>query len=283
MSKPLSACLCLMLLSTASAQANETEPLRGDTHLHPIMSSKWWLTGGWFLADRDLKASAGANFGPLERQIDFEGSAGVEDASNLVAAELGWQFGKEWGLALQHFRSERTGSRALQETLVWQGVTYEADVRLDAKSHMEVTRIFLSRRFRDKGAHSLRIGAGVHWLDMGVEVAGEATLGDGSTGFTRSVASASLPVPNIGAWYRFSPSRRWIINARVDWLSASIDNFSGGIWNVSAGGAFALTDNVGVGASYQLFELNGDLTEPNWYGYVKTSYSGPYLYLSGYW
>ena len=74
-----------------------------------------------------------------------------------------------------------------------------------------------------------------------------------------------------------------MINTRVDWLSVSINNFSGGIWNAAAGVGYRITDYLGVGANYQYFQLSADLTEPNWFGAIETTYTGPHVYFSGYW
>jgi opacity protein-like surface antigen len=250
---------------------------------HPMMDSKWWLTAGSFLADRDFDASASGTVAGLERRFDLEGSLGLDDSPSLFMGELGWQFAEKWGVALQYFRSTRSGSRVLEESFEWQDETYDVGARLEAGTKMEITRIFFARRFRDDGPHSLRLGAGVHWLSMSAEVAGEATLNDASTEFRRSAATAEFPVPNIGAWYRYSPNERWIFNARLDWLSAKIDNYSGDIWNASGGIGYKLWKNIGIGANYQYFQLAGDLTEDNWRGAVKTTFTGPYVYVSGYW
>jgi opacity protein-like surface antigen len=250
---------------------------------HPMMDSKWWVNAGSFLADRDFDASASGTIRGVSREFDLEGSLGLDDSPALFMGELGWQFTEKWGVALQYFRSSRSGSRVLEDTFEWQGETYDVGARLEAGTKMEITRIFFARRFRDNGPHSLRVGAGVHWLSMSAEVAGEATLNDNSTDFRRSAATAEFPVPNIGAWYRFSPNERWIFTARIDWLSASIDDYSGSIWNLSGGVGYQLFRNIGIGANYQYFELSGELTEDNWRGDVKTTFTGPYLYLSGYW
>ena len=250
---------------------------------HPMMDSDWWVTAGSYFSDRDFKASASGSIGGITREFDLEGALGLDDSPALFMGELGWQFVDKWGVALQYFRSSRGGSRVLEESFEWQGETYDVGARLEASTQMEITRIFFARRFRDNGPHSLRIGAGVHWLNMSAEVAGIATLNDNSTEFRRSTARAEFPVPNIGAWYRFSPSERWIFTARVDWLSASIDNYSGSIWNLSAGAGYRLFRNIGIGANYQFFRLSGDLTEDNWRGEVQTTFTGPYLHVSGYW
>ena len=251
--------------------------------VHPAMESRWWVNAGTYLATRNFEASASGAVAGQTREFDFEGSLGLDDEPSLIMGELGWQFGKSWGTTLQYFRSSRNARRTLEETFEWQGNTYDVGAQLEAGTRMEITRIFFSRRFRDGGPHSLRLGAGVHWLELSAEVAGQARIDDQSTEFRRSAAVASLPVPNIGAWYRYSPSDRWLLSARLDWLSASIDDYSGDIWNGSAGINFRLWDHVGVGASYQYFQLAGRLKEDKWRGEVTTTFTGPYLYVSAFW
>jgi hypothetical protein len=250
---------------------------------HPLLASRVWLTAGTYVAGRDFDASAGLSIGGDSRSIDFESALGFADTNNLFMAELGWDFAERWGLALQRFSSSQGTSRVIQDNIEWQGNLYEAGVRLDTNTGIDITRVFFARRFRDRGPHHLRVGAGLHWLSVEASLAGIATLGDQSREFRRSVASADLPVPNIGAWYTFSNSKNWLLSARVDWLSAGVDNWSGRIWNVAAGGGRRLTDHLGIGLNYQYFELSGRLKEDNWRGDFEVAFSGPYLYLSGYW
>ena len=160
---------------------------------------------------------------------------------------------------------------------------FDVGVRLEAKSSIEITRLFFARRFREDGPHSLRLGAGFHWLSLGASLAGEATLDDLSREFRRSVVTADLPMPNIGAWYRYSPSRRWMLNMRADWLSASVDGYKGGIWNATAGASFSLWEHVSVGLNYQFFQLDGRINEDSWRGEIQTTFTGPFVYVSGYW
>ena len=250
---------------------------------HPIMESKWWVNAGSFLAERSFKASADATVDGIDREFDFEGSLGLKDEPNVFMAELGWQFGKKWGAALQYFRSSRKGSRTIDESFEWQGNTYDIGAMLEAETSIDITRVFFARQFFDNGPHQLRLGVGVHWLELGATVAGQATLDDQTTEFRRSSASASLPIPNIGAWYRYSSNDRWLWSARVDWLDATVDTYSGGIWNASGGVNYRIWDHVGIGANYQFFQIAGGLKEDNWKGDITTTFQGPYLYVSGFW
>ena len=160
---------------------------------------------------------------------------------------------------------------------------YEAGARIDAHSYMRITRLFFSRRIWDKGPHDLRLGVGLHLLDVGVSVSGEARLEDMTTGFHTSVVSADFPFPDIGAWYRYSSSDRWVFHTRVDWLSASTSDYSGGIWNAAAGVDYALTKHLGIGIAYQFFELNGAIKEDTWRGDIVSRHQGITLSLDAFW
>lgn len=269
-------------VAIAAACLLSTSALAQD--VHPAMEAKWWVTGGSFLAKRNLEATATATIeGAPSRQFDFERALGLDDSPDLFMAELGWQFSNNWGVAMQYFRSKRDGTRVLEESFEWQDNLYDLGAQVNAGTQMEITRFFLARRFRDNGPHSLRVGAGIHWLDMSAYISGEATLNDQTTEFRTSSAKASLPIPNIGLWYRYSPNENWLISARTDWLSASIDNYSGDIWNASIGVNFRIWDHIGAGANFQYFELAGTIKEDDWRGRVTTSFTGPYLFISGYW
>ncbi len=263
---------CLFAASLANAS---------DTH--PLMTSKYWANLGAFFAARDFDASARGQNGAIRREIDFETAVDLDDRPDLFNLELGWQFGKKWDLSLQHFFSERKSGKTLTETIVWEDVSYDVGVDVFARSKVKVTRVFFSRDVWESERQSLRLGAGFHFIETSIDISGEATLDDASKEFRTSVVSASLPIPNIGAWYRFSPSERWLLNARVDWISADVGDFSGGIWNIATGANYRLTKNFGVGLSYQFFQIDGEIRETLWKGNLRTRFSGPHIYLTGFW
>lgn len=263
---------CAFLPSLANA---------ADTH--PLMSSKYWVTFGAYFAARDLDVSASVAIGEVKKRTDFETSAGLDDKPDLLNVELGWRFGEKWDLSFQRFRSERKRSVMLEESIEWEDVIYEVGADIAAKSKVEVTRVFFSRHVWETERQSLRLGAGFHFIDVGLSIDGEATLDDNSTEFRASVVSASLPIPNIGAWYRYSPSEKWLLNARADWFSADVGEFAGGIWNAAVGANYGLTKNVGIGVSYQFFQIDGTIRKTGWQGDLRTRFDGPHIYVVGYW
>jgi hypothetical protein len=282
------ACALLIQPVTADDLPVTTEgPPANTEKFHPLLNSKYWIKAGAFFAARDLSLSANGTVfsgADLENaEIDFDSTTGLDDTSDLFIAEFGWHFGKKWDVAFQHFRSSRSAQRELSESFEWEDVVYEAGATIKAHSYLRITRLFFSRRFWDKGSHDLRLGAGLHLIDTGFSVSGEARLEDDTTEFQVNVVSAEFPFPDIGAWYRYSIDDRWLLHTRVDWLSASTDDFGGGILNASAGVDFALTRNIGIGFAYQFFEINGTIKEDTWRGELRTRYEGITLSIDGFW
>ena len=253
--------------------------------MHPLMNDKYWVSVGVLFAARDLVVSVDGSLGPgrPDLDLDFESSVGLDDTPDLFTTEFGWQFSEDWGLSLQFFRSERSVNEMLQKTIEWEDLTFEAGVDFSAASKVSVSRLFFSRRFWDGGRHSLRVGAGIHWLETTVKIGGQATLNDLTTEYRTSTKSASFPVPNIGVWYRYSPSNRWLLSARVDWFEASVGDFAGRVWNGHAGINFRLSEHFGIGLNYQLFEIDGRIRETYWRGSLRTRLTGPNVHITAHW
>lgn len=264
------------LLTTSFASADDR---------HPALDSKFYVSVGGYFASRAFIASAAGSTAPSgpSLQVDFDSDLNVDDSPQLAIAEFRWQFAEKWNLGLQYFNSMRDAERTLDGTIEWDGVTYEVGAAVAAETSVEITRVVVSRHFWQKGGHDFRLAAGLHWLDVSARIEGEATLDDGSTAFAASKASASLPIPNVGALYQYSPSQKWLLSARFDWFSADIGDYSGGIWNVNLGANYQVAKHIGVGLGYQFFQLDGTLNENRWQGDLKIRFSGPTFQVSGFW
>ena len=169
-----------------------TAPFAVADDRHPALDSKYYVSVGGFLASRAFKASAEGSITPTSptTYVDFESDVKVDDRPDLLVAEFRWQFAEKWNLGLQYFNSTRDGGHTLDESIEWEGVTYEIGAVVAAETKVDITRIVLTRQFRHKEGHDFRLTGGLHWLDISAKVQGEATLGDGSTAFaTRTMAT----------------------------------------------------------------------------------------------
>ncbi|MGI9220476.1 MAG: hypothetical protein ACR2QS_05505 [Woeseiaceae bacterium] len=284
-SVPLGTLLLWTALTKPVAYAQDQEPEIHNVPVHNALEAKYFISLVDMFASRAFDVTAKGSITPQIPQqfVDFESDLNVDDSPELFVFEFRWQFGQKWNLGLQYFDSTRRGREILEKRVEWNDQVFDVGAEVRGETNIEITRIVLSRHFIRKGGHDLRIAGGIHWLDASAAISGEATLGDGSTGFAVSKASASLPIPNVGAVYQYSPSSKWLFSARADWFSASVGEYSGGIWNTMASANYQITERIGLGAGYQFFQLDGALEADRWRGDLRIRFDGPFLQISGFW
>ena len=199
----------------ASAEENVPEEDVSDVDVHDVpvhdaLETRVFASVGGFFSTRSFNVTVEGSVTPdrPQKYVDFESDFNADDSPELVIVEIRWQFAQKWNLGLQYFRSSRNVRKVIEETIEWDDLVFEVGADITAGAEVDITRIVLSHHFIRKGGHDFRLAGGLHWLDVGASISGEATLGDGSTAFASNRASASLPIPNIGAVYQYSPSAK---------------------------------------------------------------------------
>ncbi len=274
---PASLLMLAIALAPGAAIADES------SDVHPQLRSNWWIDVGSYYPTRKFTLSAKGNLSGENIEHEFDEKLGLDERDPLFEAQIGWQFGDKWGVAAQYFNSSKDARRTLSEDVEWEDVVYEVGADVRAGTELSVTRLVFSRRFYDQGPHDFRLAIGLHLLDLSAYISGQANVGNMNSEFRKSENSVSAPLPNIGAWYRYSPSDKWLFSLRGDWLEASVDDVSGSIINLAAGVNYSILDNVGIGLGYQRFSLDAKLSESNWKGTADLTFEGPTLFISGYW
>jgi len=257
-----------------------------DYEYHPALSDNFTIMLGAFKSDNAFKISAeGIIEDEIEEIIDFDDSVGVDQSSTLLSAQLRWNFGKKrkWSLWGQYFNGDASGEAVLTEDVEWQDVTFREGTFVGAGVDVAVTRLFIGRSFVKNQRHDFGIGAGLHNLDLSVFIEGDIKIDDESTEFFRGDAENSQPLPNVGVWYYVSPARKWLIHARVDWISANIGDYDGTLWNANVGINYQAFRHVGFDLSYQYFELNLKVDKTDWRGEIDMTYDGPILAVTFNW
>jgi hypothetical protein len=143
--------------------------------------------------------------------------------------------------------------------------------------------VFIGRSFVKNERNDFGVGIGIHNLDMKIYIEGEIIVDGEPGGFERGEVSGSQILPNIGGWYNFSPAEKWLLHARVDWISANIGDYSGGLWNTSIGVNYQAFRHVGFDLAWQYFNLNLDVEKEDWMGGADMTYRGPVLAVTFNW
>lgn len=281
MKKGICLIICALMVAAPSGTAFAQE-----SDYHPALSDNFILSVGAFRSDSAFKISAeGSNTDEEGNDIDFGDSVGVDHSNTLLNAQLRWKFGKKrkWSLWGQYFSNDATGDATLKEDVKFQDVIFREGTFVEAGVKVTIYRLFVGRSFVKNEQHDFGAGAGVHNLDISSFIGGEIKIDDETTGYQRAEASGNQPLPNIGAWYNFSPAKRWIVHGRVDWISANIGDYDGTMWNFNAGVGVQAWRHVGFDLSYQYFNIDLKVDKTTWQGTVDMRYSGPIVAMTVNW
>lgn len=266
-------------LSALLAIAVPASSMAQDYEYHPILSDNFVATLGAMKSSNSFELSseglvADPGFG---EDIDFGNDLGVSDSSTLLNGQLRWKFGSQrmWSVWAQYFSNDATGKAKLKEDVAWEDVIFREGTNAEAGVKMTIARAFVGRSFYKNEQNDFGAGIGLHYIDLSAYIEGEIIINDDTTGPFRVDSSANAPLPNIGAWYNFSPAKNWLLHSRVDWISANIGDYDGGLWNASAGINYQVMRHFGLDLSWQYFNLHVDIDKTDWVGSAKMTYSGP--------
>ena len=263
---------CLMAQEPASNTERE---------LHPLLVNGFSMDIGVFFPRRTLGLSVDGTLTGEHREFDFDESFGLNKADETSAIELAWRFGEKWSFLGQYFKSTYGSTRVLQEDIEWEDVVFNQGSSVTFGGGFQLTRLFVGRQLDTRERQNFGIGGGIHWLDIGSAIEGTIIV-NGIPESTRRAVRAEAPLPNIGAWYKYSISPRWAFRSRLDLFSASIDRYDGIMVNAGGGLNYRAFEHLGIGISYNYFELDVDVDKTDWRGNIETIYSGLFVSVTGY-
>lgn len=272
----------MLVMALSSTVACPAAMAQENSDVHPWLEDDFIISLGGFYPSKQFKLSVDGESSNSE--IDFDRDAAVIDRESTGVLNFRWKFGEKWSLAGQYYATRDSGEAVLEEDIEFRDNVLRAGSNIGAGADLDLARIFVGREFfTDEPYHEFGLGAGLHWLQISAYVEGEMFVNDTSQGFKRESASADLPLPNIGTWYWHSLSPQWLLTARLDWFSASIDEYSGSLWNAGVGINYQPWEHVGFGLSWQYFRIDVDLDKNNWHGNVELKQDGPALSVNFNW
>ena len=263
------AILLTLLLSTTVTFAQDS------TEYHPYFTRDFELGAGAFFMDKSLELRVdGSDPGD---NIEFDEVARLDNDDVSGALSFRWRFGEKWGFWAQGWKISESGGAVLTENVEWEDVEFREGTFAEAGFDLGVVRLFLGRKFFERPNQEFGVGIGAHWMEFDAFMEGQILTSIGDTEFYRGTVEADFPLPNLGAWYAWSWSPKWLFSARLDWLDVSLGDYSGGLWNSQAGVQWQAFDHLAIGLFYSGFLLDADVKKSDWRGKVESDQHGPLL------
>lgn len=260
----LSFALALPIAAPAAAQRfDDTISLKVEAYFAGISST----------------AQVGNNSGSLGTEIDFEDDLGLAGSKTLPAFELGWRINDDWVLQGQYYDLGRETEAVLDKEIIVGDTSYAVNARVRAGFDSTVYRFTINNLVFQGERLEVGLGIGVHATDFVVFVEGEGSTNGGATRLQREGRSILAPLPTIGAFAQWEPAKRITVAGRLDWLSLTIDDYTGRLVNTEVSAAYRLIKQLDVGVAYRYVDYKLRVNESDWNGRVRYQFSGPSLFL----
>jgi len=246
---------------------------------NPLLRDRFIIEAGVFIPTKSIKLGADAEL-PNE-EIDFGETFNFDDNQSTPFFLAEWRFSEKWKVAVEYFGVNNAKRVTLDRDIVFEDITFEKGSFVRGGIEFNVLRVFFGRQLLVREKHLLGVGLGVHAMNVGSFVEGEVRNNVNDLEFQRRRVSALIPLPNVGGWYLWGPHPRWMFGARVDWFGLTIDQYSGGLWNIAPQAKFQILKNLGIGVDYRIFFLGAKVREEDWKGEFDMDFKGPLFTIHG--
>jgi hypothetical protein len=269
-----------MFLISATVSAQDS---KDASNYHPFLSDTIYLNLGVFNARNT--ATVGLGIGDrVAQEID------TTNTDSNASLALRWRYTENWSFWTQAWAASNSTTATLTEDISFgdppNTKTILAGSDINMATDLDILRLFFGRSFFKKPQSEWGAGLGLHWMELGATLTTNvATIPDDpDINGTRSASvKGGVPLPNLGVWYMYSWSPKWATTVRADWLDVDLGEYSGNLYDVSAGVNWQFSKHVGVGLAYQAFDFSAAVNGTGGNTEIELKQDGPYLSLSANW
>lgn len=263
----------LVGLYPAFGQDNQEQ---NSNEKNPILTDKFLIGAGLFShLNKVVLGVDGQLVTEKRKDIQFDKRFQLGEVQNSFTLNFTWRFSKNYSVNAEYFSVNTSKTVTLDETVEWNDKTYEVGAEVTGGYKFALYRIFFGRVISRGNKHEFGGGLGFHTVGVKGFLEGEASVNEGSASFTRSSASVTIPLPNIGFWYFWAPDQKWAFTGRVDWFGISISNYSGNLWGLTPSVNYQAFKTIGFSVEYRYLSLKADVDKDSWKGNFAMDFYGP--------
>jgi len=207
-------------------------------------------------------------------RLNLESDLGLEETELLPYLRLNYQLNTNHNFFLdwkQLHRQAQVESVKYPFSFEYDGTIYtiHTGVKTDTTFNIDLTRLAYSYNFWNTDNFSMGGIIGLHAMDILISFKGDITAcssevlnQDNCNEFTpvdTAEKSQLYPLPNFGLFARYQITDNVSIKSHVQYFSASIDKYSGGLIDLSASVDTALSENWFLAFAFNYYEV--DLNE----------------------
>ncbi|HNR23407.1 MAG TPA: hypothetical protein PKL49_10335 [Steroidobacteraceae bacterium] len=279
---PRIAAVATAILVACPLLAGAQEPARASDTLaralpppaSPI-TDRFALRATYYQGGVDTKVRLDPDALTLGTLVDGEETLGLDDTIDQGRMELYLRMGERFRLRFDYFKLNRFAATTLGEDVVFGDETFLTGEAIESSlDYRSLSFTFLYSILRRENIE-LAAGLGVNLLEA--EVAGEAVDRN-----VREDESGVAPLPTIALDGSWQFARRWSVNARGQYFSATYDDIDGtlGEWHLDV--QYRWKPNFAVGLGYTILDIDVSVApnaDHDFPGIFRMKTDGPELFI----
>ncbi|MBS0579285.1 MAG: hypothetical protein JSR36_08495 [Proteobacteria bacterium] len=235
---------------------------------------------GTFLLSTDTRVTLNGTTGDLGTDVNLGRDLGIHDA-NRFRVDATWRFFKRHKLRAMYFSNNQRADKSIDRDLTIGDTTYSVGANLHSSVSNKIAELAYEYAFWQGDNYEVTGSVGVHTVKFDFAVSGEGSVNGETVPVSAESATATAPLPVVGArgLWEFSPN--WYFDGQVQYFALKIDNIDGHLTDLRAGVTRMFGKHFGIGAGYNQFATRVNLDRPSFEGSLRWRYSGAMIYITG--
>lgn len=248
----------------------------GCLGLTPVMAlaadaSGWFASLGAFDPKASTNIRLDAPQGAVGTNLHLESDLNLPDRRVVPQAALGYRFDARSSLEFNFFDLRRTGSRVIDENIVYGGVNYTINTTVGTFTDVRTDSLLYRYAVVADYPWSLSITAGVHATHFTVG------LSDLNSGVSKS-ADAQTPLPVVGLRGLYDV-HGWQFRSEAAYFKMTVNGIRGHLNRYTLSLSHPVFDGVSLELGYTYYALALQAQRSDLTGYMRFVYHGPFLNL----
>lgn len=241
--------------------------------------------------DNKVTVRAAAYFPSIDSQIrvgladrpgtdlDLESDLDFDNRQTLANVTINWRINDDWVLTGEFFNIQRSSSATLSRDIAVGDTTYPVNAEVTGRFGSNIYRGTIGYLVHQTPKFEAAVAVGLHATNFKFEIEGQGTVGEAGGQLRRESRSVFAPLPTIGGVVNWAPAPRVTVSSRVDWLSLTIDEYSGRLINAELSGAYRLGKRWDAGVMLRYVDYRVDVDRDIWLGQVRYKIRGPAIFM----
>jgi hypothetical protein len=242
------------------------------------LGDRYWLEASFYRPSIDTAVQVSRPSQP-GTSVDAESELGLDDTDNLPAVYAGARLGERWVINGEYYALDRDATRTLSRDFVFDGETFTTNGQTRSEVHSDVYRLTVGYGFYRTDRAEIGASVGLHATNFDISVNGQVQgPGGGAVTTDRRGHDFLAPLPTVGLYGTYEIGPRWTLNGRVDYLSMTVGDYSGGVTNLQASAAWRWTDNIALGAAWRYVAYDLEVKKTSYTTNIDYNFNGPSVF-----